>query len=323
MLSNIFRHLRARKTFTPRPSPRQTAHLHIEPLEERALLSGTGLSAGAAVIAPPPSIGHSGAIINSSLLSDSASYIGQKLTGHGHGHYTSQPLMVDAGITYHLQGTANISMLGRTTVTGAVYGLGDIASGQASGHLTFTDAKGSVTVVLQGPVQKGFSPLPTMWSYRVTGATGAFRGLKDQGELQLIFVAGRPTPSANGVIPIAAGGTFTLTLPRTLPPQYVSGIDGTTTIGPISPVDHVGVPNSKPLAGAVISIQTLSGQELARVTSDQNGHFHINLAAGTYRLVPVSAGAGRLHFPLATPQVVVVSANKVADVTFEYNSGIV
>ena len=42
----------------------------------------------------------------------------------------------------------DLARLGHVTVTGTVAGLGFIASGHASGTLTFTNARGSVTVTL-------------------------------------------------------------------------------------------------------------------------------------------------------------------------------
>jgi hypothetical protein len=128
------------------------------------------------------------------------------LAGHGQGTYTGDQVVCGAGQQYHLQGSANLAGLGRVNVGGSVHGVGFIQNGNAGGTLTFTNARGSVTVQLQGPEQPGFSPLPEEFHYRVVGSTGAYKGLAAQGSLQLVLHA---SPGAGAVAP---HGTFALTI---------------------------------------------------------------------------------------------------------------
>jgi hypothetical protein len=247
------------------------------------------------------------------------------LAGHGEGTFTGHSLIVDAGVSYDLQGTADLARLGAVTVSGSVHGLGNILSGHATGTLTFTNDQGSVTVSLLGPLQKFFAPLPTDWHYQVTDATGAFKGLKDQGTLHLTFTQDPPGMTGIAIFPPLAHGTFTLTSPGAHSghsPKAESGIDGVAMVGPIFPVDRPGVPNTRPLAGAVISVEPANGgPELTRVVADKNGRFHIDLAPGTYRLIPLPPQPGEA-LPRGTPLTVVVKPGDDTDVTVNYDSGI-
>jgi hypothetical protein len=123
-----------------------------------------------------------------------------QLAGHGGGDYTAVSSRLDPGTTYRLQGSADLAGLGPVTVAGSVSAVGFVQHGHAAGSLTFANARGSVTVQLQGPEQPGFSPLPQAFAYRVVGGTGAFQRLTSQGTLQLALRAG----------PVAQHGTFTL-----------------------------------------------------------------------------------------------------------------
>jgi hypothetical protein len=68
-----------------------------------------------------------------------------------------------------------------------------------------------VTVSLEGPLQGGFSALPSRFTYRVVSGTGAYAHLTDQGTLHLTL---RPNIVVAGGGPIRnhLGGTFTLTI---------------------------------------------------------------------------------------------------------------
>src|SRR5438067_13111241 len=77
--------------------------------------------------------------------------------------------------------------------------------------------------------------------------------------------------------------------PASKPPAPAnSGIVGTAVVGPISPVERPGVPNTRALPGAIIAVHSVrGGDEIARATADQNGHFKIALFPGVYRIVPL------------------------------------
>ena len=77
-------------------------------------------------------------------------------------------------------------------------------------------------------------------------------------------------------------------------------ITGRATAGPVCPVER-NPPDpacaARPVAGAVLVFQNVTGAEVARAITDQNGHFGVALAPGVYRLVPQAVaglmGGGR------------------------------
>jgi uncharacterized delta-60 repeat protein len=103
-----------------------------------------------------------------------------------------------------------------------------------------------------------------------------------------------------------------------------AGIEGVALVGPISPVSRPGVPNYRPLAGAILSILSADGgTELARVVADSQGRFHIHLVPGRYKLIPLPLQPGEVY-PRGTPQIVVVQPGSAyTEVTVMYFSGIV
>jgi hypothetical protein len=110
------------------------------------------------------------------------------LAGRGQGPFTAQ-FVPDAGALYQFRGTATLADLGAVTVTGSAHGVGLIASGHAGGALTFANARGSVTVELDGPTQPAFGALPHYFRYHVVAGTGAFGHLRDGGMLRLDLAA--------------------------------------------------------------------------------------------------------------------------------------
>ena len=114
---------------------------------------------------------------------------------------------------------------------------------------------------------------------------------------------------------------YDLIAPAISPPTAQSGVEGVALIGPISPVDYVGVPNVAPLPGAVITIQDATGVEVARTVADANGKFHLALAPGKYLLVPLPPLPGA-RLPRGASQTIVVEDGKFTFVTVNYDSGI-
>jgi hypothetical protein len=242
------------------------------------------------------------------------------LAGNGHGTYFGGSLIVDAGQSDKLQGTADLARLGHVSLSGSVNGLGLIAFGHATGRLTFTNAHGSVTVALQGPLQHGFDPLPPWFQYTVVSGTGDYQHLSDSGWLDLSFQAAAPTTGMQHFG--QAHGTFALAIDSVLPSTKLSsGIEGVALVGPVTPVSRIGVPNSRPLAGAILSIQSMNGTQVARVVTAQDGSFLVALPPGRYRIVPLPPQPGAI-LPRGTPMVVDVSSHEYTVVTINYDSGI-
>jgi hypothetical protein len=71
------------------------------------------------------------------------------------------------------------------SVKGSLVGVGNVRSGQAHGSLTLSNRHGTFTLQLTGPAQRGLAALPGQFQYRITGGTGAYRGLTGQGTLNL------------------------------------------------------------------------------------------------------------------------------------------
>ena len=92
------------------------------------------------------------------------------------------------------------------------------------------------------------------------------------------------------------------------------------TIGPTCPVQRIDQPcPDRPFAGEVL-VRDGSGSEVADAHADGAGHFRLDLAPGTYQLVPVSPHPGMP--PFGKPQSVAVVAGAYTHVTLQYDSGI-
>jgi hypothetical protein len=132
------------------------------------------------------------------------------LSGQGLGTYTNPAvpgaLTVNGLTTYNLKGTANLAGMGQVTVSGTIHSVGFVITGQATGFITFSNSRGSVTIALTGPLQAGFSALPPTFSYHVVAHTGAFANLSAQG-----FLALQVVPQTFNYIP-QPQGSFALSI---------------------------------------------------------------------------------------------------------------
>ena len=97
-------------------------------------------------------------------------------------------------------------------------------------------------------------------------------------------------------------------------------LEGTVTLGPITPVEQIGGgPNTRPYA-ATVDVETPDGDAVSTVESGDDGRFSVRLAAGSYRLVPRSPEDQPL--PLAAPLDATVVAGNTTTVEIAYDSGI-
>src|SRR5262245_42471800 len=129
------------------------------------------------------------------------------LHGQGRGAYQTDAVVSGAGRVYRLRGAADLAGLGHFALSGSVHAVGFIAQGHAGGTLTFRNARGTVTLALEGPEQPAFSPLPQTFSYRITGATGGYAGLSGSGQLSLALAG-----ASTGGVQDPTHGSFTLAL---------------------------------------------------------------------------------------------------------------
>jgi hypothetical protein len=126
--------------------------------------------------------------------------------------------------------------------------------------------------------------------------------------------AGVPERRSRWNIVLAGGGGGGTTGP--------SAIRGVAMAGPIYPVEIPGVPNTRPLAGAVLTLQPVNGgAEIARVRADGEGRFQIPIAPGTYLLVPLPPDPAAF-LPRGIPVVVTVRPGGFTDITVDYDTGI-
>jgi hypothetical protein len=120
------------------------------------------------------------------------------LHGTGTGTYHGPVVTIDAGTSFTLTATANLGPLGTFTVTGWVQGVGMIESGRATGELVLSNAHGTITLALHGPVQPSFSQVPPELIYSVTRGTGDFQHLRGYGVVGMQRI---PAPTALGQPP--------------------------------------------------------------------------------------------------------------------------
>ncbi len=117
---------------------------------------------------------------------------------------------------------------------------------------------------------------------------------------------------------LASLGLAACGLRPSAPPN--TGVEGVMIIGPTCPVQRIDQPcPNRPFAGEV-SVRDGSGSHVADVHADAGGHFRVDLAPGTYQLVPASPHSGVP--PLGKPQTVTVVSGLYTDVTIEFDSGI-
>lgn len=135
-----------------------------------------------------------------------------QLEGTIRGHYHALAEPPDVGPTFAANGNGHIQGIGRTHATAVVHGTGFILSGQAQGDATLKGPHGKVTIHLTGlPFQAGFQGLPAVFAFSITGGTGKYRNVHENGSATLDVMSAQGGASATH-------GTFSLTLtPRPIP----------------------------------------------------------------------------------------------------------
>jgi hypothetical protein len=157
------------------------------------------------------------------------------LSGLATGQYRATTIP-DAGKTYTFHGAGQISPLGRTDVTGTVHLPGLIVpppttsatppTVEAHGQLFLSDVRGTVTLTLEAPSHNNADRLPPYFTYKITNASGAFRG--DTGTGIVVIVADpNPTPTPTTTTTPTSGltetGTFTMVFIPNPPPTAGTG----------------------------------------------------------------------------------------------------
>ena len=100
--------------------------------------------------------------------------------------------------------------------------------------------------------------------------------------------------------------------------SQASVVAGTVTAGPVTPVQQVGRPNSRPLPGATIEALR-GGDVIAAARSDDRGRYRLTVRPGTYLIRVMPAGRFLSKSPDKT---VTVSAGETLTVNFLLDTGI-
>jgi hypothetical protein len=227
------------------------------------------------------------------------------------GGYAAAQVAPALGATDSMMGLAILNTVGEFRVVGFVDHGG--ANGRAAGEMVLTNRHGGAVLQLDGAPG---SRLPGQLNFAVTSSSGLYQGLSGHGTL--MFNGGLGTPAGS------PRGQLTILIQSPAPPPAATGIQGTVMEGPIRPVSQIGVPNDAPLADAVIVAETAGTlSPVTEATSDSNGHFTLNLAPGTYVIVPLAQSGSTFGFPRPPqPQTVTVGTGQMTSVTFEYDTGI-
>jgi len=118
-------------------------------------------------------------------------------------YHVSGKVNADKGFDYIFSGNGHIGALGHVHVTGNVHSLGNIATGHATGLIVLSTPRGSLTLHLTGPEQKGFAKLPDHFAFKITNSSGKYLG--DTGTGTVVFVRDPAGTSAS-----QEHGTFTM-----------------------------------------------------------------------------------------------------------------
>lgn len=190
--------------------PFAKVRLTLESLEHRELPGALPVAAPlppTSILAPsPPStaISHPAAPVLPAVATPTkttpAPILTHALAGIGSGSYVCTLKYADTPSGFHFNGTAELLGMGKVSVQADIYGVGFKTRGQASGQITFSNAKGTVKIEVHGPIQARLSTLPEWFQYKVVSATGQYSQLRDSGTLRL-----SRTPDA---IPIRGGLQF-------------------------------------------------------------------------------------------------------------------
>jgi hypothetical protein len=125
------------------------------------------------------------------------------LNGSAQGFYVSRSFP-DAGTLYGVAANGHLTPVGATKIRGSLHSLGFIANGHATGTLDLQTANGVIHVKLVGPLQKGFSPLPTTFAFSIAGGTGRYLHATGTGTVTIALKAasnpGGPAGTGHGTV---------------------------------------------------------------------------------------------------------------------------
>ena len=131
----------------------------------------------------PPTSGLGGVAAPATIVAATSQGPHLTLSGTIHGTYLPAPTIPDIGGRLVLNGSGTLKNLPAFKVTGLLHTTGFIATGHATATLILTNGKGTIDVSLTGPLQHGFSPPPSSFTYLITGGTGKYVGAHGTGSV--------------------------------------------------------------------------------------------------------------------------------------------
>jgi len=218
-------------------------------------------------------------------------------------------LVLTIGLLMMLPATAGCGLAfpGACTLE-AVYGV-NVSLTDTAGE-PITDA---VLVLTDGNYQE------TMEELRPGDYAGA---VERAGEYSLSIDADGFDPVMLEGLTVSAGRCHVVPVSRNVVLTSISGITGVMLAGPQCPVvgpDAGDECDDRPIAGTVVVEADDDGHEVTRFTSDDEGVFHVPLAPGAYRLVPLPGPNG---LPVADEQSVDVPAGEFVEIEIHFDTGI-
>jgi hypothetical protein len=155
--------------------------LYVEGLEARETPSAVATSPSAVATLPTSHV-------TSTVVSTTTTTVTQThaLGGSATGTYICTLEYGTMPSGYHFTGQGTVKGMGIVQIQIDVYGVGFHTTGTAHGTMTLSNAKGSVTVQLTGPIQPKLSALPSWFEYKIVQGTGAYTNLRDSGTMSLI-----------------------------------------------------------------------------------------------------------------------------------------
>ena len=104
-------------------------------------------------------------------------------------------------------------------------------------------------------------------------------------------------------------------------PALTSGIEGQVLLGPMCPVVQQGTPcPDKPYQATIVVWNADQTKEVVTIETKSDGRFRIPLTPGEYYVDPQPPDSGGPPTPI--PQTVTVAADRFAQITVQYDSGI-
>ena len=97
-----------------------------------------------------------------------------------------------------------------------------------------------------------------------------------------------------------------------------SGIEGQVFLGPMCPIVQPGQECPDQPYQATLTVQSLSGVQIAQFQTDEGGRFNLPLVPGEYILHPESPNG----LPFAGDQSFIVETARYTQITVHYDSGI-